>query len=112
MKKISTIIVNAAWPAVNDAISGTIRRTEATTGNSIHITRVDAEQLDQHRAEHEADRRADDRAHDLVPVVSALLRSTDNAPSTTQNPCWTGNTMRDGDGQRQAEAGAQRCCGR
>ena len=28
----------------------------------------------------------------FVPVVSALLRSTDNAPSTTQNPCSTGNT--------------------
>ena len=27
-----------------------------------------------------------------VPVVSALLRNTDIAPSTTQNPCSTGNT--------------------
>ena len=27
-----------------------------------------------------------------VPVVSALLRNTDIAPSTTQNPCCTGNT--------------------
>ena len=27
----------------------------------------------------------------LVPVVSALLRSTDIAPSTTQKPCSTGN---------------------
>ena len=28
----------------------------------------------------------------LVPVVSALLRSTDIAPSTTQKPCCTGNS--------------------
>ena len=27
-----------------------------------------------------------------MPVVNALLRSTDIAPSTTQNPCSTGNT--------------------
>ncbi len=26
----------------------------------------------------------------LVPVVSALLRSTDSAPSTTHSPFWTG----------------------
>src|SRR5262249_11201472 len=28
----------------------------------------------------------------FVPVVNALLRNTDIAPSTTQKPCWTGNT--------------------
>ncbi len=28
----------------------------------------------------------------FVPVVSALLRSTESAPRTTQNPCSTGNT--------------------
>ena len=43
----------------------------------------------------------------LVPVVSALLRSTDIAPSTTQKPCWTGNTCVIGDGRGQAEPGAQ-----
>ena len=42
-----------------------------------------------------------------VPVVSALLRNTDIAPSTTQNPCSTGKHMRDRDRERQAETRAQ-----
>ena len=53
--------------------------------------RVDTQNADDRRAEQEPDARADHGPHHLVPVVNALLRSTDIAPSTTQNPCSTGN---------------------
>ena len=38
LKMISTIIVNAAWPAMNDATSGTYAEPNTTTGSSIHST--------------------------------------------------------------------------
>ena len=79
---------------MNDATSGTYAEPNATIGSSDpQHDGVDAHQLDEHDAEHEADRRCPTTARTTrVPVVSALLRSTDIAPSTTQKPCWTGNT--------------------
>src|SRR4051794_23809794 len=38
LKMINTIIVNIAWPATNDATSGTYAEPNATTGSAIHNT--------------------------------------------------------------------------
>ena len=38
LKMINTIIVKAAWPAMNDATSGTNAEPNATTGSSAHMT--------------------------------------------------------------------------
>src|SRR6185437_16645496 len=93
LKKISTIIVNAACPAVNDAISGTNAEPNTTNGIRIHSTSLSTPTTLINRAPRTNPIPVPSTARSiLVPVVNALLRSTDSAPSTTQNPCSTGNT--------------------
>src|SRR6185312_239534 len=89
----STIIVNAAWPATNEATSGTYAEPNATTGKSIHSTTGSTPSNSMTAAPSTKPTAVPATARSTrVPVVSALLRNTDIAPSTTQNPCSTGNT--------------------
>ena len=90
---INTIIVNAAWPATNDATSGTYAEPNATSGSSIHSTTGSTPTISITTAPSTNPTVVPATARSTrVPVVSALLRNTDIAPSTTQNPCSTGNT--------------------
>src|SRR5689334_7753885 len=93
LKLISTIMVKAAWPAVNDTTPGTYAEPNATTGSSSHNTTGSTPTSLIRIAPSTKPTAVPATARTTrVPVVSALLRSTDIAPSTTQNPCCTGNT--------------------
>ncbi len=108
LKMISTIIVNAAWPAMNDATSGTNAEPNATTGSSTHMTTGSTPTSSMTTTPNTNPIAVPITARKTrVPVVSALLRSTDMAPSTTQKPFSQREQVGDGDGQRQAETGAQ-----
>src|SRR4029077_15914088 len=93
LKMINTIIVKAAWPAMNDATSGTNAEPKATTGSSAHMTPRSTPTNSMTTTPNRNPIAVPATARNTrVPVVSALLRNTDIAPSTTQNPCCTGNT--------------------
>ncbi len=92
LNTISTSMVNAAWPAVNDQTSGTNAARNATTGRTLHsttgftpISSISTLPMTNPSVVPITARST------LVPVVSALDRNTDIAASTTQNPCCTGN---------------------
>ena len=91
LKMISTIIVNIACPAMNDATSGTYAEPNATSGSIAHITAGSTPINSMKIAPSTKPIPVPVTARSTrVPVVSALLRNTDMAPSTTQKPCWTG----------------------
>ena len=93
LKMISTIIVNIAWPATNDATSGTYAEPKATTGSANHSTTGSTPINSMNTMPSRKPSVVPTTARTTrVPVVSALLRSTDIAPRTTQKPCWTGKT--------------------
>ena len=85
--------MKAACAAVNDAISGTYADPNTTSGISSHSTGGSTPTRLISRAPSRKPIPVPITArHTRVPVVSALERSTDRAPSTTQKPCSTGNT--------------------
>ena len=80
---------------------GPYAEPNATIGNRIHSTTGSTRAVRSPPRGQNPTAVPGHRAQHRVPVVSALLRNTDIAPSTTQNPCSTGNTCVTG-GQSQA----------
>ena len=91
LKRISSVRVNAAWPAAKEIAAG--REPGEQDGRreqQPQQRRVGADQLDQ-RARRPRSRRPcrAGRASTFCPVLSAFERSTESVPSTTQKACCT-----------------------
>ena len=93
LKRITTTRVNPACPAANEIMEGATPEISTATGNSAHSRTVwsetpimMAEPMTKPTAVPPTARSA------VAPVPSALDRSTDSVPRTTQNPCETSVT--------------------
>ena len=101
---MSTVSVNAACAAANDIARGREpgeqdRDRAAASHSSTRFVPISHTRLPPTA---KPDRRAQRApAATVCPVLSALERSTDSAPSTTQKECWT--LLRSADQDRQPE---------
>ena len=108
LKTISTIIVNAACPAANDAISGTYAATNATIGNTAHNTAGSTPMNSMSTAPMtNPSGRPAHRAHHLGAGGQRTAAQHRHRRQHHPEAVLHGEQMRDGHGQRQTEAGAQ-----
>ena len=91
LNRISSVSVNAAWPAANEIADGASPATRITIGSRAHSTcGVRPDQVHEGSPDGKPERRCPTRARTTFwPVLSALERSTESVPNATQNPCCT-----------------------
>ena len=104
LNRISSVTVNAAWPAANEIAAGATPATRIAGGSRTQSTVVfGADQREQHgrRSTNPTTVPSSAARRRSGPVLSAFERSTDSVPSTTQNECCT--PVRFGDEDRQPQ---------
>ena len=102
LKRMSTVSVNAACAAANDIAAGASPASRTATGSTSHSSALFVPISHTRPRRRRSPPRCPASARSAVcPVLSALERSTDSAPSTTQKECWT--LLRSADQHREPE---------
>ena len=90
LNKITTVSVNAACPPANEMHAGATPARKTASGSSNHSSVVFVPIPASRAAPATKPATVPAMARTAsCPVFSAVERSTDSAPRTTQNACWT-----------------------